>query len=674
MATEPSALPAAAARPARSTRTGWSLSAERLREHVTSAGLTTAAFVLVAAIAQADGGYFPVTWGWSTIALAWAGAIALIAGPELRLGRLELAFVAMVGLTTAWIGLSIVWSSDVDASVLELQRALVYLAGAFAALALMRRATIAPLLAGALAAIVWVSAHALATRLFPGLSEGVQEVNPGRLAEPIGYWNALGLFAVIGVLLALAFAAHARRPSGRVLAGAALPILLTTAYFTYSRGAVLALAVGLAAAIAFDGRRLPMAALAALLALPSGIAVWIASRAPALNSVTAAPGDVAREGGELAVVVLVTAIASGALVYAVSALEPRLRRRASRRPRLAGGPGRRRAVLVACVLLAVTGAAAIALGGPAALSRAAGDAFAAEAPRATGDAGALSDRLGSVGNGARIDHWRVALGERAEHPWLGSGAGTFEQFWVRDRPVNDPARDAHSLYVESLAELGGVGLALVLGVLLLPFAAARRARGQPLAAGAFGVCAAFFVHAGLDWDWEMPIVTLLALLCAVAVLAARADDSPTGRVIGGRWRALGVAAAVGLVVVSAVGIAGNRSLAAAGERLDGGGDARAAEADARRALRWAPWSAQARRRLGQAQVQQGRTREGRANLRRAATTTPTDWRIWYDLGLAAGGSERRRALARAAALNPLGDDIVALREQRQRRARTREAR
>ena len=661
MAVEP-ALPGAAARVRHSGSDGRSWPIDAVRAHAASAGLWAGAFVLVGAIAQADGGYFPVAWNWSAIALAWVAALALIIGPTARPGRLAVAFLAAIALLTGWIALSIAWTSDVDASVLELQRALVYLAGALAAVALMRRVTIAPLLAGMLAAIVWVCAQGLATRLFPGLSSGVQEINPGRLAEPIGYWNALGLLAVIGVLLAVAFAAHGRNASGRALAAAAIPLLLTTAYFTYSRGAVLALGVGLAAAIAFDGRRLAFATTAGLLALPSGIAVWLASRAPALNSATAAQAEVAQQGRELALVLILAAFASAALAALCG---PRVLTavRARLRSRLGRGRRPRRAVLAACAAVALAGGAALVLGATGSPWRAAGDAFTAGSPRAGADAAALTDRLGSLGNGSRVDHWRVALGERAQHPWLGSGAGTFEQFWVRDRPVNEPARDAHSVYLESLAELGAPGLALVLGVLLLPLAAARRARAQPLVAGAFGVCAAFAVHAGLDWDWEMPIVTLLALFCAAALLAARGAAAPARPALAAGPRALGVAAAIGLVALSSSGIAGNRALANATERLDGGGDAAVAAAEARRALRWAPWSAHARRQLGRAQVQLGQSREGRANLRRAAAITPADWRAWYDAGLAAMGAERRQALARAAALNPLGDDIVVLRER-----------
>jgi hypothetical protein len=148
----------------------------------------------------------------------------------------------------------------------------------------VRRSSVAHLLAGLLAGIAWLSTQALANRLFPASGSGFEEIALGRLAEPIGCSNALGLFAVMGTVLALGFAAHSRRLLGRAAAASVVPILLTTAYFTYSRGAALALAVGFLAAVALDRRRLTFLTAGLLVALPSAAAVWLASRAPGLTS------------------------------------------------------------------------------------------------------------------------------------------------------------------------------------------------------------------------------------------------------------------------------------------------------------------------------------------------------------------------------------------------------
>ena len=63
--------------------------------------------------------------------------------------------------------------------------------------------------------------------------------------------------------------------------------------------------------------------------------------------------------------------------------------------------------------------------------------------------------------------------------------------------------DAHSLYLETLAELGLVGLALLVLALAPPLVAGFRG----VEAAATGGYVAFLIHAGLDWDWELPAVT-----------------------------------------------------------------------------------------------------------------------------------------------------------------------
>jgi O-antigen ligase len=61
---------------------------------------------------------------------------------------------------------------------------------------------------------------------------------------------------------------------------------------------------------------------------------------------------------------------------------------------------------------------------------------------------------------SRTEYWRVAVGDFLRHPIAGSGAGTFVREWYAHRRIRVDVQDAHSLYLETLAELGLVGLAL----------------------------------------------------------------------------------------------------------------------------------------------------------------------------------------------------------------------
>ena len=134
--------------------------------------------------------------------------------------------------------------------------------------------------------------------------------------------------------------------------------------------------------------------------------------------------------------------------------------------------------------------------------------------------GATARRLASTQSN-RYSYWEVALRGFADHPLRGAGGGGFADLWLRERTVSDPARDAHSLYIETAAEYGMLGLA-ALGLLLCGVALAARAaraRDPVRSAGPIAGLAVFGVHAGVDWDWEIPALTLVAVLLAALLVA-----------------------------------------------------------------------------------------------------------------------------------------------------------
>lgn len=125
----------------------------------------------------------------------------------------------------------------------------------------------------------------------------------------------------------------------------------------------------------------------------------------------------------------------------------------------------------------------------------------------------------------RPRYWHVAWREFTENRVLGSGAGTFDEFWLDWRTVSSYARDAHNLYLETLAELGIPGLLLLLSALLPPLLVLGRGR-DPLRATAAAGYVAYLIHTGVDWDWELPATTIAGLLCAAALLVGgRGDDA-----------------------------------------------------------------------------------------------------------------------------------------------------
>ena len=134
-------------------------------------------------------------------------------------------------------------------------------------------------------------------------------------------------------------------------------------------------------------------------------------------------------------------------------------------------------------------------------------------------------RPGAAGLG-RVEPLLVLEGRAAvvrRPPGRGRRLGRLRVEWRRERKVADPAQDAHSLYIETAAELGLVGL-LLLALAIAGVAMARRLRRERHGRGPIAALVVWAVHAGIDWDWEMPALTLVALLIAGA-LSGRAEPA-----------------------------------------------------------------------------------------------------------------------------------------------------
>lgn len=593
------------------------------------------------ALAAADGGYFSETWGWSALAYLWLAGLALIVRSWIRPGPVELTLIVALTALGGWTLLSTAWSASPAETPFEAQRTLVYVAAVAAVLLVADRRSVPTLLGGLAVAITLVCAYALFDHLLsPGaVDEGGFE---NRLAGPFGYWNALGVFSVMGLLLAVGLATRARRFWARAPAIAAPVILLPTLYFTFGRGAWLALGLALGASVLIARERHQLLAAMLIMTPAPVVAVWVSSRSEALTSTApSAVGDPADEGRLLAVLILVLTLLAG---LAGHLLLPRARAiAAALRP---SAPLPRTPLTFALVICAALVAGAFALKGVIGVLEKGYDNFSQPTSPLRGD---LRNRVFSLSGSGRADVWRAALDDYREHPLLGSGAGSFEQYWVQHRRAPVYFRDAHSIYLETLAELGPLGIALLATGFAAMLVAATRVRGDPLAAGAFGAVVAYLVHAGMDWDWEMPAVTTAALICGAAlVVMARTERGPS---IGWSWRACGLAAALVLTTGTLVGLIGNAAMATAVGDLEAG-DYASAERNAQRASSWAPWAAEPWHLLGEVHLRKREQVRARQAFEEATARDPHNWVLWAELARASKGRARLLALARVAQLNP----------------------
>lgn len=595
------------------------------------------AFAAVAGVAAENGGYFPTTWGWSAVGFCGVAAALLALNGLPRFRPFEKVVLAAVAGLSVWTFASAIWSISVTRSMLEGERSLVYASGVLVALLLSRRAGGRAVVTGTWLAITVICTYALLTRLFPK-QFGVFDPTSGyRLSSPVGYWNGLGLLAAVGCLLALGLAARGS-VWVRMAAAASTVVLVLTLYFTFGRGAWIALAAGLVATVIVDRRRIQLIATALVLAPWPAIAVYYASRAGSLTTKVGVSIDAAQRDGHALAVISVGLMTLAALaVLILEMLESRLQLTPGRQAR------RAIAAVVVCGLIAVLALALVRYGSPATITRRAWHSFTASSVPTSSN---LNNRLLSFSANGRIDHWRVAVHEIAAHPWLGSGAGTYGEYWFQHRPSAYIVHDAHNLYLETLAETGPVGLALLVLLFAGLIVPAARSR-SPLAAVAVGACVAYMLHSAADWDWELPALLLAVLLPAVAVVG---DTTP--RPTGIRRKRVAPTAVVVLVGAFALfTLLGNIALARSATASNAT-HWKQAESDARSALDLAPWSAEPWRKLAVAQAGLGQIQAARDSLRQAVTIEPKDWSLWYQLSEVTTGALHRRALANANRLNP----------------------
>jgi hypothetical protein len=168
-----------------------------------------------------------------------------------------------------------------------------------------------------------------------------------------------------------------------------------------------------------------------------------------------------------------------------------------------------------------------------------------------------SERLVSVAGQNRYAYWESAVDQNQTKPLTGTGSGTFEYWWARNRDSADAVRDTHSLYFQTLGELGIVGFAILIAFLGVVIGGGGREilgahSRRPLLAAAFAGVVAFLLTAAFDWVWQIPVIASATLLLAAILVTAispppREEPAPFG------WPArLGAAAAaiVAIVVIS----------------------------------------------------------------------------------------------------------------------------
>jgi hypothetical protein len=611
--------------------------------------------VAVAWLGFHAGGFFPGTVGLVAFVLALTLVARLTTAatpfsgfsPALALASGALALFAV------WILASAGWSDAPARALSECDRALLYgLVLMLTGSAATRQGDLAMLLRWTAAAFVAFAVAGLLTRLWPATFPISGGVLPERVAFPLTYWNAMGIACALAVVLTLHLTSSgAEHRAVRVAAAAGLVPSAVTLYFTFSRGAIWVLPLGIVLYVLIAQPRGIVSAVAAL--IPTAVAVKVAYGADLLaNANYDTSAAAASQGRHVGAIVIACTVAAAGLRWLALPLDARVQEIPL--------PRRARPVLVAGALgLLLIGA--LAAGAPHRISEARKTFSQGQYLAGTAD---LRDRLTSTVDNGRIDNWRVALDAFDAKPLHGTGAGTFQLTWELDRPA-PPVQmvDGHSLYLETLSELGVPGLLLIVTVLATPLVFALRRLGGPerhAHAAYFAGATMLAIHAGVDWDWEMPALFVWVFGGAGVVLAAREGATRLGA-LGRTPRIVAALAVLVLALTPALMWTSQAPLERA-QQAFARNDCRTAidaslDAIKRFGVRPEPWEV-----LGYCDARAGQYPLATRAMDAARARDPKNWRYAYGQAIIDGvsGRDPRPAAREALRLNPLEPLAVTL--------------
>jgi hypothetical protein len=604
------------------------------------------------------GGFDPLVDDQVGIAAWWVllFAVAVAALPRLRLGPLAWCGLAVLAAFVIWTGLSLTWTESTEKTALDLARVATYL-GVFALALFSRDSRSAPRMVAAVATgIAFVTVVALLSRLhpawFPSADQTAQFLTSGeeRLSYPLNYWNGLAALIAIGLPLLLQLAAGAKILLVRALAAAVMPAMILAIFFTLSRGGIAAAIVALAIYLAFATDRIPKLISLALVAAGGGLLILLAHQR--FDLVHGHMNSTAHsQGNEMILITIAVCVAVGLGQAALAIAGGRYER-----PRWSV-VSRRQAMIATIGVTVIVVIGLVAINAPSRISHA-WDSF--KQPESGSVQG--TGRLSSIAGESRYQFWSSAVREFDDSPLGGTGSGTFQLWWTRDADIGDTVVDTHSLYLQTLGELGIVGLALLATFLAINLIAGARVvlrvrpeRRGTLAAALAGTTVLWSTSL-FDWMWKLPVIPVAALMLVAVLITADSPAEERREPASPVWlRISTVLVAVVAIVAIAIPLASTAFLRKS-QNASREGDIASALEDAHTAQNVMPGGAGPR--LQEALLLESASKFAAAGAAAGAATDkePNNWRNW--LILARIEAERGRADAaiadyrRARALNP----------------------
>jgi O-Antigen ligase len=608
-------------------------------------------------LAYDDGTYGLTSRNSVAVIVLWGMLLASALGfwPAARVPRAALVSGSLLAAFAAWTGLSALWAASPELAFAELDRVLLFLAVFALAVVAAPLGSARTWLAGLAIGLTAVGVLALVSRLFPHLfdaSTGLAEAFPTarkRLSFPVDYWNGLATLVAFAIPVLLYFAAEARALV-RGLAVAPLPALAATLYLTSSRGGWVASGIAIIVFLALTSRRWATAGAVVVGGAASAGAVAVLLARDELVDSPLQSSLAEDQGRSAALLIALLCLGAGAAYGVLTMFVP-------------APPRASRTVATAfAATLVVLAIVVVALADP--VQRF--NNFKEIPPELQG-ASVQEHLFSSSGNG-RWQWWTSAVDEFESKPVTGRGAGSYEAWWAEHASISAFVRDAHSLYVETLGELGVIGFVLLIAFLVSCLVAAARRLGgrtesdRAAVAALLALVAAFLFEAGIDWMWEVTVVSAVAML-ALGLLTGPATEPGTAappleaRSPGGRpfLRLAAAAIAFGLIIAEAIPLLATMEIRRSQEAIESGNAAEALEL-AQSAQKIQPWAASPYLQLALVYEVGGELDRAQASIQDALDHDQSDWRLWLvaaRIQTKAGAvDEARESLAKAKELNP----------------------
>ena len=609
---------------------------------------------VTAYLAFRSGGFFAGAPAIVAVVLGIALTLRLVLAdqPFEGFGPALVVAVVALGCFAIWTLLSSVWSHAPAQAMIEFDRVLMcWLALVlFGSIGWTRERFIWALRILA-ATMTVVAIMALITRITPGIHSVPPSLENYRLSYPLTYWNALGLFVAVAILLCAGLATRSEeKPIAQSLAAAAIPILAATIYFTFSRGSIGSLLVGAVIFVLVAARRDLIPAAIAVVP-PSAVAVLLCVGTDVLSTGHYGSPAGVSEGRTLAWELIGLAVAAGVLRFALRPLDRRLAA-----IEISAAAKKRNWIAFAASAAIVIVVAGVAVDAPHRINQGFHDFTATKAPV---DPEALQDRLTNLNSNGRLVQWELAVEKAGQHPLDGTGAGTWARVWAKEGSGQFKVVNTHSLYLEMLAELGVPGLILlVVALIAIVVGLVGRVRGpdRVLYSALLAAVIAWLAHAAADWDWQMPATGFFIFSLGGMAIAARQGEDGAGWIPRAPGRMPRVALGIGclVLVVSPALVAISQGMLNSAVRNLQAGNCGAASHEALDAIHVLSVRPEPYQVLGFCDSRTGQHQLAVQMLETAVDRAPNEWESYYGLALVKGAAEEdpRPAARKAYELAP----------------------